>query len=389
MRAALRRHALVAAIRGDEGAVFRSLSAREWRAVVTDAMDLGIGGQLHERVRDADGATVPEVERQRLRDHYYAVGARNALLLSALTDVLRALDAAGVPTIVLKGAALVESAYGDFGARTMDDLDLLVRPADLDRAAAALERIGFAPDEWFRGAEWYRASLHHLVPYERAGVTVEVHHRLLPPTMPQTVEPDALWARSAPATFAGVAARRLSPADELVHLAQHLALSHKFIGGLSRLRDVAALARASRDRLDWDAVVAASRGVERWTFVALRLAQRVAAAAIPAAALDRLRHEGRVGRLEGALALAVAERLCVRIGDATAVPEWLSVRALEELTETRGWLRRAANLTRAVVANWRRAGERRGFRWFAIPYGMFAAPWRRLRGAATSHRPTH
>ncbi len=386
MRAALRRHALVAAIRSDGGEVFRTLSPRQWRVVVSDAMDLGIGGQLHDAVGRVEGATIPKGDRERLRVHYYAIGARNAMLLSALADVLHALARAGVPTIVLKGAALVEGAYGDFGARTMDDLDLLVGVADLDRAAETLEGIGFAPNEWFRPSAWYRASLHHLVPYQRAGVTVEIHHRLLPPTLPQTVEPEILWSRAERSVIAGVEVLRLSAADEVVHLAQHLALAHRFVGGLSRLRDIAAVVRASGERMDWESVAIGSRGAERATIVALSLAQRIAAAPIPRATLERLRRAGRVGRLESALALALATRLCVRIGDATAVPEWLSARLLEELMATRGWLPRARNLVAAVVGSWRSVGERRGLRWFAIPYGMIAAPWRRLRRRSVAHR---
>ena len=52
-------------------------------------------------------------------------------------DAARKLTAAGIPTLALKGAALVESVYDSLGQRPMNDLDILV-PAGQAAAAAEL-----------------------------------------------------------------------------------------------------------------------------------------------------------------------------------------------------------------------------------------------------------
>ena len=52
-------------------------------------------------------------------------------------------SAAGIPFVALKGAALYNLALYSAGERPMADLDLLVRPPDVDRMAEVLESVGF------------------------------------------------------------------------------------------------------------------------------------------------------------------------------------------------------------------------------------------------------
>lgn len=66
----------------------------------------------------------------------------NQLAVARMAIVLAALERAGVPVLVLKGFALAPLAYGDLGARPMEDVDLLVPPELIERAVAALEDEG-------------------------------------------------------------------------------------------------------------------------------------------------------------------------------------------------------------------------------------------------------
>lgn len=387
MRSSLRRSALVASIDRDGGAPFPALTPRQWQVVAGEAIALGIGGQLHSAL-DSPGARVaaPAEVRERLRAHYYGVAARNAKLLATLGEVLGALSDRGIPCIVLKGAALLEGTYADFGARPMDDVDLLVREEDLDRTAETLASLKFVADEWFRPAEWYRAALHHLVPMARDGVIVEVHHALLPPTHAPTVSIDELWARAVPATIAGRSTLTLSATHHLLHLVQHLALSHRFVGGLPRLVDIAEWIRAAGDRIDWEGFVEGCRGVERESLLALGLAAELARAAVPLSCLARLRAAGQVSAREERLSQSIARRLALGVGDRGLVPDWLTLLVLGQLLERRSWPARARAVVRGLVVHWRDAGRSRGWRLLAIPYGVFVAPWRRLGLRAIQRR---
>ena len=78
-----------------------------------------------------------------------ATRARNVLLLAEVERAFDALDAAGIRALAFKGAGALDRLYDDPGLRPMDDADLLVQPADRDRAAAVFGRLGYArrPDE--------------------------------------------------------------------------------------------------------------------------------------------------------------------------------------------------------------------------------------------------
>src|SRR5205085_1224654 len=51
-----------------------------------------------------------------------------------LEESLRALNAAGIDVLLLKGAALAYTVYGSFGVRPMRDIDILVRHGQAEAA---------------------------------------------------------------------------------------------------------------------------------------------------------------------------------------------------------------------------------------------------------------
>jgi len=81
--------------------------------------------------------------------------AREILLLGALAEARQAAAAAGIETVALKGAALLELGIYAPGERGMTDADVLIRPRDLAGFEAVLAGLGFEPmlkssDAWFR-----------------------------------------------------------------------------------------------------------------------------------------------------------------------------------------------------------------------------------------------
>jgi hypothetical protein len=316
------------------------------------ATRLGVAGHVHAAlVADPSHGGAPPEAWTRLGSAYYAFGARNALLLAALSQVLEALRARGIPVIVLKGAALVETVYGNLARRTMHDLDLLVHPEHAATAGEALEVLGYAPDEWYRPREWYLANLHHLVPLKRDGVTVEVHHHLLPPSVPVLVPDAELWARARATTIGGAPALVLAPEELVVHLVLHLVLANRWVRGLSALRDIAEVVARHGDALDWERVEAYGAPAPRAIHAGLFVARDLAGAAVPDAVLSRLREAGGVSSLESRAIVATARVLAVGIEDDGLVPVWLRAEWAAQLIEDRAWPTRLLGLARAAVAD--------------------------------------
>ena len=91
------------------------------------------------RSRSAGRARGPDA------DDGWAPGARNAHALQHCADLVQALATAGMPTIVLKGAALRPHGVSRSGTRPMGDMDILV-PTDGAVEALAIGRAhGWSP----------------------------------------------------------------------------------------------------------------------------------------------------------------------------------------------------------------------------------------------------
>ena len=253
----------------------------------------------------------------------------NAHLADTLSDVLATLSAAGVEAMPVKGLVLAEHLYGDIAARPCADLDVLVRPGDLEPAREALRAIGFQQ----RAAPGYKALVHqfHDPAWGRGSgadhVRLELHWALWADSE-RRLGTAGLWDRSMPSTLAGRPIRMLSPEDMLLHLAIHRTRS------ALRLRwvvDVAELVREHGDTLDWSAYLdrAGRAGARTASWMILGLARDLLDSQVP----DHVMSHLSVGWPKRAL----LERTCGTTalfrpaGDgAVAQQPHLALRSLEE-----------------------------------------------------------
>ena len=231
----------------------------DWDRWLDAAREESLSPLLHSILRDRDW--VPIGVGQRLRQAYLQSGARNALLMAELESVIDRLAAVNVAVIVLKGAALAETVYGNVALRPMVDLDLLVRWGDVQAALGVLNQAGyrFAALEAQVGvtlAYENELMLHKSGPLD---VLLEMHWHLLDsPYYQRTIDLDWFWQTARPASFGRSQALVLGLEAQLLHLCAHLALHH---GGewLLWRHDVAEVVHAFPDRIDWDLVLAKAR----------------------------------------------------------------------------------------------------------------------------------
>lgn len=78
-----------------------------------------------------------------LRQRAQAIARRNMTMAAEAARLQGLLDAAGVPSLVLKGGALAQLAYGSLALKFSQDIDLAVTPARVDIAIDALARDGY------------------------------------------------------------------------------------------------------------------------------------------------------------------------------------------------------------------------------------------------------
>jgi putative nucleotidyltransferase-like protein len=100
--------------------------------------------------------------------------ALSTLLQDRLTaGLVRDLEGAGVPTIVLKGPAIANWLYPGRGVRTYGDSDLLVSPDNWGRAMEALQSLGFEDDLGSLAHPRMESLTSH--PWKRPGHHVDLH----------------------------------------------------------------------------------------------------------------------------------------------------------------------------------------------------------------------
>lgn len=245
-------------------------------------------------------------------------------LRQRLEETIRALAAAGIEVVMLKGAALAEVAYGSFAERPMHDVDLLVAPGRAAEARQILLSAGWTGEVDARTALMYEHH-HHLPPLvdgSGTGTRLELHTSLFLAGHPFALTAERVWSARRPLELGGVRTYVPDAGHLLLHVCLHFAWSNLMRSGSWRtFRDLERL--TATGGVDWSSLPALAREscagtLCYWTF---RLAAGTAGVAVPAAVMEELRPgfpERVLRRLERhyVLHLLQTEWLCpsVRVG---------------------------------------------------------------------------
>ena len=200
----------------------------------------------------------------------------------------------GAELLLAKGIDLAEFVYGRPSMRAMTDIDLFVRPGDVDAAERTAESLGYAPEERRRRPRaWWIENFQHLEPLlSPAGVRIELHLRNASRAMPYKMEMAPVWERSRAVPYGGRIVRVMTVEDHLVFLVLHLYVHEIHLVKLLGLVDLDRTIRSAAD-FDWDAVLARTRaeGTAALLYLPLRLAADLLNAPVPPEVLAACRPE--------------------------------------------------------------------------------------------------
>lgn len=243
-------------------------------------------------LNNSHGFEIPQKEK--LYQTHISTAAKNMLILYETETILAALQLAGIPAAGLKGIYLLENVYPDIGARSMSDVDILVKKQDLPKCLAVMHELGYQANSYFSLAD-KNIDTKHVPPMEKSGSPlVELHWTLLEEDEPFTINADALWKRVIPAQIANMDALALGVEDLVLHLCLHLTYQHYLQLGLRGLQDIAMVIHKFQAQIDWDKLVeiAKSWGSERVTALTLKLVETQLNVPIPPEVLASLLPEG-------------------------------------------------------------------------------------------------
>ena len=244
-------------------------------------------------------------------------GVMRSLQLSGeLVDAVHAMTAFGADPMPFKGPTLAVLAYGSLSLRQYEDLDILVRRQEVERARKALLSLGYSPVNAYNAGQ--RASIrlsgHHeqfVNPATRS--TIELHWSLNNRSLSRDSFEHHWWENRQSVSIGGVEMRTLGVEQMLLYLCMHGG-KHSW-GRLSWLCDFQRALRAYPDAY-WSRVWALARenGSARMVEIGLLLVESVLnGGALTAAAAQ--------GRSPDAEAKGISELLAARLCDqATGQP---------------------------------------------------------------------
>jgi hypothetical protein len=243
---------------------------------------------------------ISDPQMGRLKGIYRRAWYDNTLRFHDAATILRALHAAGIRTMLLKGPALALRYYPDIGLRPMDDFDILVPTDQRFAAIETLKALGWTPFPEGAGlTETEALTSGHAYPFRNArGQEVDLHWHVFY----QRVSPAAdaeMWSMAAPIMLHGAPTQVLHPADQLLHVCVHgtQMLCWWRPGEATNARwiaDAMMILRHAPARIDGDRLLALARRLHYLTPVrnALRYLSDVFDAPVPGDVtrrLDRLR----------------------------------------------------------------------------------------------------
>lgn len=210
----------------------------DWSALLRLARPQGLAGVLYHRAKDS-GVALSERARAEGEERDLGDAIWFEHLELSLAEQSRALSAAGVRAVVLKGPPLARRVYDPPHARVAMDLDWLVEPGALPVAMEALAPLGYRRLGTGEAAE--AREHHHVHLTHDSSPPVELHFHAHE-GFGRPVPAGPLVERARARGGAG-SPLELEPVDELVYLAAHAA-GHAF-SRASWLLDVALLLRRS------------------------------------------------------------------------------------------------------------------------------------------------
>lgn len=225
----------------------------------------GVAGFFHENLRTID--RIPEEFRELLKSAHRHTTIQNLDRVSEIIRVISMLQEHDISVIPLKGVVAAETLFDNLGIYPSGDIDILVRPTDLEHAHDVLTCHGgySSPAEYSRSDQLENS--YHLV-YQREHYWLEVHWNL---TMRYySTPPEHWWADTRSSSWRGLEITYLSPENYLLYT-----LFRLFVHAYYPLRFwalVAGIINHHSESIRWDMLMQQAAGFKMQRMVTFTLA---------------------------------------------------------------------------------------------------------------------
>jgi O-antigen/teichoic acid export membrane protein len=175
----------------------------------------------------------------RMRGAYKSTWAKNQFILNSTKEAIEVCHELNVPIMMLKGIPLLLEVYGDIGARSLGDADILVRPEHGNKIVnKMLDRGWHFYKDWAPEKHNQNTSIYKIIKstelQNSKGVNLDLHYNIFASdhgmnTLSVFTLRDAhaitfresLWKHTVSMNLGGLPATRLANEDILIHIMVH------------------------------------------------------------------------------------------------------------------------------------------------------------------------
>jgi hypothetical protein len=247
----------------------------DWNCLLTIAKRHKLLPLLYYHLHTINPGSVPSEIITSLRDYFQTNTQRNLLLTLELLKLLKIFKEHQILAIPLKGPVLATFAYGNFGLRSISDIDIIVNRADFLKAEQVLINHKYQADTNNDLENKQQGSYIN----SKFSLSVDLHYNFAPKNYAVSVKTNSFFKDLQSIAIANTQVDIFSTENLVLYLC--LEGSKDYWRKLSRLCDLSELIQ--NYNLNWELLLARAKslGKERVLFLGIFLTQKVLNASIP------------------------------------------------------------------------------------------------------------
>jgi len=236
----------------------------DWNVFLEKARNEGISPLVFSRLADlAKHYDISGYVMEELKKDYYLSATKNALAFDELKKFLILINQKEIQVIVMKGAALAETAYGNPALRPMSDIDLLIKKEDLHEVDGLFKKMGYSASDRSVDDVDFNSTYLTTLDYRndvKNFTSFHIHWHFVNSTIDNEaytkyIKMDDIRRDAIRAHIADTATWVMSPHHLLIHLSEHaLRVTHS-LNKLSYFCDIDRAINYYGKGLDWNLLV--------------------------------------------------------------------------------------------------------------------------------------
>jgi len=160
-----------------------SLSVNDWELIDIDSQKAGLNSRIIEILNTSNFlGIIPPKTMSSLKTARILAIQRNLMLLDEFSHISKEFYQKNVPHQAIKGLWILQHPELLGISRITSDIDLLVPPGNLAKAIDIVRKLGYHQDpsrSRFDVPVNFKSG-HHLIPFRKNGISVEIHFKALP-----------------------------------------------------------------------------------------------------------------------------------------------------------------------------------------------------------------